>query len=41
MLVVVLNDLGSGIIADAVDNIATENILCAINSQLLMQMVVL
>ena len=41
ILLKILNDLGVGIIADAVDNSASLLIPCAIIRQLLMEMVVL
>ena len=41
ILVKMVNSLGGGIIAIAVDDIAIANILCAIIKQLLMEMVVL
>ena len=41
ILMILVNELSVGIIAAAVDKIATENIICAIINQRLMEMVVL
>ena len=41
MLMILVNELSVGIIEAVVDKIATENILCVIINELLMEMVVL